>query len=219
MESGSSGNRRNAALFWGVIAVVVGADVVTKRMAEEYLAPRGFAHEVIGDAVRLTLVYNPGAAFGFHLGPYSRWIFMVLTIGALAILLRLYRGTRPGDLARTLAIALVCGGAVGNLIDRVRSKLGVVDFIDVGISERLRWPTFNVADMAVSVGAFLLAWVLWGEDRELAAAAAAAEANSAAPPKAEVGDEARPDAASADAGPRISTEPAAPVGGEARKLG
>jgi lipoprotein signal peptidase len=45
---------------------------------------------------------------------------------------------------------------------------GVIDFIDVGISEITRWPTFNVADMAVSFGAFLLAWVLWEEDRDLA---------------------------------------------------
>jgi signal peptidase II len=88
---------------------------------------------------------------------------MVLTIGALFILGRLYRATRDGDLLRTLAISLVCAGAVGNLIDRIRSAQGVVDFIDVGIGDA-RWPTFNVADMAVSIGAFLLAWVLWGED-------------------------------------------------------
>jgi signal peptidase II len=88
---------------------------------------------------------------------------MALTIGALFILGRLYRATRDGDLVRTLAISLVCAGAVGNLIDRIRSSQGVVDFIDVGIGDA-RWPTFNVADMAVSIGAFLLAWVLWGED-------------------------------------------------------
>jgi signal peptidase II len=120
-------------------------------------------HELVGAAVRLTLVYNPGAAFGLHLGAYSRWIFMALTAGALIILGRLYRATRDGDLLRTLAIALVCGGALGNLIDRVRSAAGVVDFIDVGIGD-MRWPTFNVADMAVSIGAFLLAWVLWGDE-------------------------------------------------------
>jgi len=57
----------------------------------------------------------------------------------------------------------VCGGALGNLIDRIRSAAGVVDFIDVGIGD-MRWPTFNVADMAVSIGAFLLAWVLWGDE-------------------------------------------------------
>jgi signal peptidase II len=58
----------------------------------------------------------------------------------------------------------VSGGALGNLVDRVRGPQGVVDFLDIGIGD-LRWPTFNVADMAVSTGAILLAWVLWGEDR------------------------------------------------------
>jgi signal peptidase II len=90
---------------------------------------------------------------------------MVLTVAALFILGRLYRATRDGDLLRTLAIGLVCAGAIGNLIDRIRSAQGVVDFIDVGIGDA-RWPTFNVADMAVSIGAFLLAWVLWGEDNQ-----------------------------------------------------
>jgi signal peptidase II len=53
---------------------------------------------------------------------------------------------------------------MGNLLDRIRHSDGVVDFIDVGLGMS-RWPTFNVADMAVSVGAVLLAWVLWDEDR------------------------------------------------------
>jgi len=160
----------NAALFWPVLAVIVASDYVTKRMAVEALVPQRLPHEVFGEAVRLTLVYNPGAAFGLHLGEYSRWIFTVLTVGALVILWRLFQTTRAGDAVRTLALALVCGGAIGNLIDRLRSPLGVVDFIDVGIGD-MRWPTFNVADMAVSTGAFLLAYVLWGEDREAAHAA------------------------------------------------
>ena len=143
--------------------VIVVADVITKALAVYSLLPQRLPHELMGAAVRLTLVYNPGAAFGLHLGAYSRWIFMALTAGALFILGRLYRSTRDGDLLRTLAIAMVCGGALGNLIDRIRSAAGVVDFIDVGIGD-MRWPTFNVADMAVSIGAFLLAWVLWGEE-------------------------------------------------------
>jgi signal peptidase II len=156
--------RANPPLFWSVLVVVVVADVITKALAVWALVPQRMPHLILGESVRLTLVYNPGAAFGLHLGSYSRWIFMALTIGALYILGRLYRVTRDGDLSRTLAIALVCGGALGNLIDRIRSSAGVVDFIDVGIGD-MRWPTFNVADMAVSVGAFLLAWVLWGEER------------------------------------------------------
>ena len=158
------------SLFWGLLVGVVVVDVITKWLAVRTLVPQRLPHQVLGEAVRLTLVYNPGAAFGLHLGPFSRWIFMALTLGALAVLWRLYRSTRAGETSRTVALGLVCGGAIGNLIDRVRSELGVVDFIDVGVGD-WRWPTFNVADMAVSSGAFLLAWVLWGEDRRAALAA------------------------------------------------
>jgi signal peptidase II len=158
-------SRSNASLFWPILFVVAVVDVITKGVAERLLLPRGIPHEVLGNTLRFTLVYNPGAAFGLNLGPQSRWIFAGLTLVALVILGRLYRTTRVGDTARTVALALVCAGAIGNLLDRVRSFFGVVDFIDVGVGDA-RWPTFNVADMAVSVGAGLLAWVLWQEDRE-----------------------------------------------------
>ena len=155
--------RSNAGLFWPVLAVVAAVDFATKSLAADRLLPQGVPHTVYGEVVRFTLVHNPGAAFGLNLGSYSRWIFMVLTIVALVILGRLYAATRTGDVVRSLALALVCGGAIGNLIDRVKSPFGVVDFIDIGLGDS-RWPTFNIADMAVSMGAFLLAWVLWGED-------------------------------------------------------
>lgn len=157
--------RSNAGLFWPVLILVAAVDSVTKALAATRLIPQGLPHAVYGEWIRFTLVHNPGAAFGLHVGSYSRWIFMVLTIVALIILGRLYVATRPGDVLRTLALALVCGGAVGNLIDRIQSRAGVVDFIDIGFGDS-RWPTFNIADMAVSIGAFLLAWVLWGEDAE-----------------------------------------------------
>lgn len=161
-------NNANPRLFWGTLLTVVALDVVTKRIAVERLMPRQLPHDVLGEAVRFTLVFNPGAAFGLNLGPMSRWIFLALTIAALVILWKMYRLTQHGDLPRVLAVGLVCGGAVGNLIDRIRSSYGVVDFIDVGIGDH-RWPTFNVADMAVTTGALLLAWVLWSEDRHRAA--------------------------------------------------
>ena len=158
-------SRSNASLFWPILLVITVVDVITKAAAERLLLPRGIPHEVWGNTLRFTLVYNPGAAFGLNLGPQSRWIFAGLTLVALVILGRLYLSTRAGHVARTVALALVCAGAVGNLLDRMRSFFGVVDFIDVGVGDA-RWPTFNVADMAVSVGAALLAWVLWQEDRE-----------------------------------------------------
>ena len=162
-------SRSNAALFWPVLLAALIVDVVTKAIAERTLL-RGIPHEVVGNTVMLKLVYNPGAAFGLNLGPQSRWIFAALTLAALVILARLYRGTQPGHSARVAALALVCAGAMGNLLDRVRSVFGVVDFIDIGIGVA-RGPTFIVADMAVSVGAALLAWVLWQEDRATQAAA------------------------------------------------
>jgi signal peptidase II len=157
-------NGRNGRLFWPILVTIVASDVVTKAIAVKTLVPQRVPREVIGDWLRFTLVYNPGAAFGLHVGGYSRWVFTALTVGALLILGRLYIATRPGDRARVLSLALVCGGALGNLIDRLRSADGVVDFLDLGVRDT-RWPTFNVADMAVSVGAFLLAIVLWAEDR------------------------------------------------------
>jgi signal peptidase II len=164
--------RSNAALFWPLLALVALLDVATKAIAVRALVPQRVPREVLGNVVRWTLVYNPGAAFGLHLGPQSRWIFTALTIVALVILGRLYRATLVGDRPRVLALALVCAGALGNLLDRLRTDLGVVDFIDIGFGDA-RWPTFNVADMAVSTGAVLLAWVLWQEDRAMASAGVA----------------------------------------------
>ncbi|HTJ21876.1 MAG TPA: signal peptidase II, partial [Gemmatimonadaceae bacterium] len=81
-----------------------------------------------------------------------------------------------GDTMRVLALGLACGGAAGNLIDRFRGSRGVVDFIDIGVGDVRFW-TFNVADSAVTVGAIVLAFVLWREDRrELADQAAQAAA-------------------------------------------
>lgn len=169
-------SRSNGTLFWPVLAAVTTADIVTKGIAERMLAPQRIPHDVFGSWFRFTLVYNPGAAFGLNLGPQSRWIFTALTIIALLILGRLYLSTTRGDVPRTLALAMVCAGALGNLLDRLRSAMGVVDFLDVGIGDS-RWPTFNVADMAVSLGAMVLAWVLWQEDR-----VAMANEQRAAPP-------------------------------------
>ena len=150
-------------LFWGTAIAVVVADFATKLIAESYLARR-LPLSVLGDFVQLRLVYNEGAAFGLHVGDNSRWIFLGLAIVALFVLASLVRSTRPGDRFRLLSLALVCGGAVGNLIDRVRSAQGVVDFLDVGVGA-WRWPTFNVADSAITIGAIALGLSLWQEGR------------------------------------------------------
>jgi signal peptidase II len=160
MENGA--DRR---LFWGTAGAIVVADVVTKLAAEAWLSPTR-PLQVIGDYAQLRLVFNKCAAFGVCLGgpAYSRWIFLTLAIVALLVLRSMVRSARPGDRIRLLSLALVCAGAVGNVIDRVRSSQGVVDFVDVGIGAA-RWPTFNVADSAITVGAIALAVSLWLEGR------------------------------------------------------
>ena len=140
-------------------------DVITKLAAEAFLRMPHVPHRIIGNVVRFTLAYNPGAAFSMSLGAASRIVFGTFALVALVILWRLYRGSAPDERLKVLALGLAWGGAAGNLIDRVRSPLGVVDFIDIGVGNVRFW-TFNVADSAVTVGAVLLGWVLLQEDRQ-----------------------------------------------------
>lgn len=156
-------NGGKAMLFGGVLAGVLTLDLITKLLIQ-----RSFTLyqqvPIIGDYVRLTYIYNPGAAFGIHLGEYSRFIFLFLSLLALTALAAMYWVTPARDRVRLASIALICGGALGNLLDRVRSADGVVDFLDVGIGN-LRWPVFNVADVAVTTGAIFLALSLWREEQ------------------------------------------------------
>ena len=150
-------------LLIAIVAAVLVLDIATKLLVQNNL--HQFQQiDIIGSYVRLTFIYNPGAAFGIHLGQYSRQIFLALSILALGALVGMYWYTPTADRVRLVAISLICGGAIGNLIDRVRSASGVVDFIDVGVNT-VRWPVFNVADMAVTAGAIILALSLWKEEK------------------------------------------------------
>ena len=146
-----------------IVAGIVLVDFVTKLLVLRNM--RTFQQvDVVGGYVRLTFIENTGAAFGLHIGGYDRVIFLVLSVIALVALTAMYWATPLRERLRLIAIAAICGGAIGNLLDRVRSPRGVVDFLDIGIGN-LRWPIFNVADIAVTTGAVLLALSLWGEER------------------------------------------------------
>ncbi len=162
-------------LLGTIFPVVLALDVWTKRWALEALGG-GQRIDLFGGLVPLTLAYNRGAAFGITIGDDPRWFFIPVTILAVVLLAVLYAQARKGDDLRLLSLALVMSGAVGNLVDRVRWERGVVDFIgpvDLGF---MHWPIFNVADMAISCGAVLLAVSFWMEERAMARAAAEAEA-------------------------------------------
>ena len=154
-----------AVVFWPLVSLLVLADCTTKQFAAERLEPEHVPHEVIGDAVRFTLAYNQGASFSVSLGEHTRWILALLAFGVLGVLLIQYRRAEPHDRGLALALALIVAGASGNLLDRLRSSRGVVDFIDIGIGDMRFW-TFNLADVAVFCGAVMLAHLLIRRDRD-----------------------------------------------------
>lgn len=162
--------------FAGVVLVVLLIDILTKLAAEAWL-PRYMGVGVIGDFFQLRLVYNPGAAFGIHVGEHSRWVFMSLSTAALFILASMLKTTQAGDKVRLYSLALIFAGAAGNLIDRIRSPRGVVDFLDFTFGS-YHFPTFNIADTAVTTGACLLAISLWNEGAQPQAVPAPVETTS-----------------------------------------
>jgi len=154
-------------IFWPLLSLLVLADCTTKEIAVDRLSPAYIPHRVLGSVVQLTLAYNPKTAFSIDLGPWSRPLLILATLATLAMLTMLYQRTAPTKRVMAVALALVCGGAIGNLLDRVHSTRGVVDFIDVGVGAHRFW-IFNVADAGITVGAVLLAVILSRNERRRA---------------------------------------------------
>jgi signal peptidase II len=145
-------------LIAGLAGAILVADQITKWWALRSLRI-GAPVPVIDGLFSLTLVMNPGLAFGMLGGvPESlRWMVGLLSIGAIVILAVLAARLVPTGGAWTrVALGLIFGGAAGNLIDRVRFG-AVVDFLDV-YWRGYHWPAFNVADSAISVGVTILAY-------------------------------------------------------------
>jgi signal peptidase II len=131
--------------------VVIVLDQVTKHMVRDRMQ-LDQSISVMGDNIRLTYVENSGMAFGIHIP--DGMIFTLISIAAtIAIIYYLNQQWNSSGWIKS-ALALILGGAVGNLIDRI-AFARVVDFIDVGVG-RYRWPVFNVADSAVVVGMIML---------------------------------------------------------------
>jgi signal peptidase II len=177
-NSSGTGSSVRDRIFWSVLMVVAIADVVTKRWAERALVLH-YPEEVVGHWLRWTLTYNTGAAMNLSVGSASRVVFSTIAVVMLGYLFYLYRQSRPREQATPLALALIAAGAFGNLVDRLRHTKGVVDFIDVGTAEWRFW-TFNVADMGVTVGAVLLALMMWRDERAMSTVKQDAASASAA---------------------------------------
>jgi signal peptidase II len=155
---------RKTRVFWPLLLSVFLADCTTKRAAVETLSPPGIPHEVLGDVVRLTLVYNEGAAMGLPVGPTAINVLGLLAVAMVVFLLIWYRRVPKEGVFLPAALALIVAGAMGNGWERLFSTRGVVDFIDIGLGAQ-RFFIFNVADVGITGGAILLAAFFWWEDR------------------------------------------------------
>ena len=146
-------------LYSSIAILIIAADMLTKQWAVNYLQPirdiplwNGILH--------LTYVENTGAAFGMMRD--MRWVFIVISIAAVIGIIWYLFKVKPANLWLKLGLAFVLGGAVGNLIDRIR--LGyVVDFIHAKV---INFPVFNLADIFVCTGGFLIAIYCIIIDRE-----------------------------------------------------
>ena len=158
-----SASRYAHPLELGTMASIVALDQITKLIVLGRLEP-GVPIRVIDGFLSLTLVLNPGLAFGLLASVPAewRWVVALLSVGALVILVQVALRVLPrGRWPDHGAIGLIFGGAVGNLIDRARFG-AVVDFVDV-YYRGWHWPAFNVADSAITVGVTLLAIRLLGD--------------------------------------------------------
>jgi signal peptidase II len=150
----------------GLVGGVVAIDIYTKSWAHTVLAQGATIRGLAG--LPMTLAYNEGVAFGLPLPSLGRWLIIGATFIVLSVLSRMFMSTDSRDWPRLLAVQLVGAGAIGNLIDRVRWANGVVDFIgpfDIG---KMQFPIFNVADMAITTGAVMLALSLLREESQTA---------------------------------------------------
>lgn len=150
--------RHPARLFWTTSAATVLLDQLTKAVVRDALA-LGELRRFIPGLVDLTYVRNMGAAFGIF--PGRQPIFMATSIVVLVVIAAYWRRARPKSGWVVLAMSLIAGGAVGNLIDR--AVLGrVTDFLSFAFMD---FPVFNVADMGIFVGvAILVVWLLFAPE-------------------------------------------------------
>jgi signal peptidase II len=140
-------------LYAAVAGAVFFGDQLTKRMVEDSI-PEHAVIPIFPSFLNLTHVKNPGAAFGLFAGspaPWKTFLLVAISVAVLAIVIRIVLKSPTLDWPSGVGLALIVGGAISNLLDRVRDGR-VVDFLDVFVGH-YHWPAFNLADTAIVVGA------------------------------------------------------------------
>jgi len=148
------------SIAWGwlilIMAAVLAADQFTKHAIETYTSPDYF-QVIVPGLLNFIHTHNPGVAFSLFANTQSEFLRPALVIFSMVVILFLVwllAEERAGGRIGQTGMALILGGAVGNVLDRLTQR-GVVDFIDLHISS-YHWPTFNLADSAIVVGAALV---------------------------------------------------------------
>lgn len=142
--------------YIGISLIVIIVDIITKKLAVDNLT-FGYAQNVFS-GFNLTLTHNYGMAFGIlnNGQAWSRWLLTILACFICLVLLKMI--AQGKNAMSNLGLCLILGGALGNVIDRFHYGY-VIDFIEVYVLS-FHWPSFNVADAAISIGAGLIAIVL-----------------------------------------------------------
>lgn len=151
--------KSNAKLLgWSIVIIII--DQITKLLIKNYMQ-LSESISILGNVLRLTYIKNPGMAFGILIG--GKLFYTVFaSLACVVILIYLFR-LKPENFWARFALASILGGAIGNLIDRLMYS-EVVDFIDIRI---IRWPVFNFADIAITIGmVILIAVVVFEKNNE-----------------------------------------------------
>jgi signal peptidase II len=159
---------RRLVLVAGIAVFVFVLDRITKTWVEQNI-PLHEGREVVGEYVRIVHAQNTGAAFG--LLPERTTLLSVLSVIAVVAIVYYYRQFANSSPLVTATLGMQLGGAFGNLLDRLRQGY-VVDFVDVGVPNGVRFWAFNVADPSIVLGILLVSLLLWQEERKTPARAA-----------------------------------------------
>lgn len=146
--------------YFLVVVVLVGLDQLTKALIVRSITLQG-SRSVIPGFFNLTHVRNRGAIFGFFSHSDSRILYIFLTlvsVAALGLVIYYFFKTPVSERLMKISLSLILAGALGNLIDRL-FRGHVIDFLDFYVKD-WHWPSFNVADSCITVGAFLLIFIL-----------------------------------------------------------
>jgi len=156
----------NSMNKWAHIGVVAGglilADQIIKLGVTQWLAPVGRI-SVIPGFFNLTYVQNTGVAFGMFAGSHSTLRLMILAalaLAALAIIVFFIHNSGDNEPLFLWGLSFICGGALGNQVDRIHNSGAVVDFLDFYLGS-FHWPVFNLADIGITMGTALIILHLW----------------------------------------------------------